>query len=444
MLDLFKKHLEDNFAELFQTQSLLAISGGIDSTVLAHLLHECGVNYAMAHCNFSLRGAASDCDAAFVRELASKLDKEVHSVTFNTEHYATEQKISIQMAARELRYTWFKQLMTEHGCSFLLTAHNLNDNAETVLINFTRGCSLQGLIGMQEADERIKRVLLPFTREQISKYAEQSNINWREDESNSDTKYFRNKIRHRVTPVLQELNPSYLQSFNKNNQYLRGQYRLYREMLEEKIKSICHEQNEMLYINIDLLTKEREAKTLLSEILLPYGFKDSIEDIYSSLEGLSGKQFFYEKFRITKDRKYLLLEKLIFEENSEYIIEKDATSFRTPSNSLALEWKAVSLPSSLKASQQNSVYLDVDKIKFPLTLRKWREGDRFQPFGMKGSKKVSKYLKDIKLSRPEKDRTWVLCCGEEIVWLIGHRIDARYALKDSPDKALLVRADWTE
>jgi tRNA(Ile)-lysidine synthase len=221
MLEKLKKHINENLPFLGKSKLLLAISGGIDSVILAHLLHEMNLDFSLAHCNFKLRYEDSDKDAEFVTELAKNLNIKIHLNSFETSTYATENKISTQMAARDLRYSWFEDLILEFNYDFLLTAHHANDNLETVLINLTRGTSLHGLTGIPEINGNIIRPLLPFTRSEIEKYTIANNISWREDDSNSSKKYFRNKIRHDVIPVLQELNPSILETFTKHLSFLK-------------------------------------------------------------------------------------------------------------------------------------------------------------------------------------------------------------------------------
>ena len=434
MLEKFKKHVNKNLPFLTKSKLLLAISGGIDSVILAHLLHEMQLDFSLAHCNFKLRYEDSDKDADFVADIAEKLSIKCHTIEFDTTSYAEENKLSTQMAARELRYNWFDELISHHSYDYVLTAHHTNDNIETVLINLTRGSSLQGLTGIPEVNGNIVRPLLPFTRAEIEQYTITNNISWREDESNQSTKYFRNKIRHEVVPVLEELNPSVLETFNTHLSYLKLEKKILDNHFEKVKNEVSFFEGDLFKIDINKLKKHIEYKAYLYYMLKGCFFSEW-SDIEGLMNGQSGKFVNSKTHRLIKDRDFLLLEeKSLHLRQLKLEISEGVTKIDTPIN-LSFE-----LVNKVGLSTKNSIYVNADLLVYPLCLRKKEEGDSFYPFGMKGKKKISKYFKDEKLSLIEKENSWLLSDAKgAIIWIVGRRADDRFKVCAKTKRILKIK-----
>ena len=430
MLKKFQKHLDKKFPFLKNGNVLIASSGGIDSTVLAHLFKKSNLNCSLAHCNFSLRGKESDLDETFVKNLGSFLNFPVYTTTFNTKKHATEKSISIQMAARELRYEWFEKIAAKNKLAYIITGHHKDDVIETFLINFTRGTGLDGLTGIPEINGKVTRPLLPFSREEIQAYAEVNKIIWREDESNKSTKYFRNKIRHEIVPILKELNPNFIHSFESTLHNLKESQTLIHDRIE-RLKTHVFQLNEdgTHSISIKKIEELKSPKANLYEILKPYGFTNS-KDATRLLRAQSGKQLFSKTHRLLKNRDELLLSKL--KHTSENVFEIPINSKKI-SEPISLNFCEVAKVGSFS---ENKAYIDKNKLNNPLTVRKWQKGDYFYPIGMNGKKKLSNFFKDNKLSLLEKEATWLLCDGNDIVWIIGKRMDDRYKISKNTETIL--------
>ena len=430
MLLAFKKHLEEHFPKTFEGKILLAVSGGVDSVVLAHLCKDAGLEISLAHCNFQLRGDESDGDEAFVMELADALEAEVFIESFETEAYASEKKISIQMAARELRYHWFKELQETLQFDYVFTAHHANDNLETVLINFIRGTGLEGLTGIPDVNEFIIRPLLPYTREDIENYAHLQKLKWREDSSNESVRYFRNKVRLEVIPKLLELNPQLLESFSKTRSHLQQSSELIEDYISAIFPKIAKEEEFGYSFKVKLLQTLPNTKAVMYNLFKSFGFTEW-EDVHGLLNAQAGKMVFSKSHRLIRDREDLLLTLLPPQEEKSYEIRENEEVVMLPIGTFQFE----PTEDILKADPW-SIYLDRKKLQYPLIVRKWRQGDYFYPFGMQGKKKLSKFFKDEKLSLPQKENCWLLCSQEEIVWVIGHRADARFAVEDKTKEIL--------
>jgi len=436
MLEKFKKHVNQNLPFLTKGKLLLAISGGIDSVILAHLLHEMQLNFSLAHCNFKLRYEDSDKDAGFIVDIADKLEIECHTIEFDTTSYAEEKKLSTQMAARELRYNWFDKLISKYDYDYVLTAHHTNDNIETVIINLTRGASLQGLTGIPEINGNIIRPLLPFTRAEIEQYTISNNVSWREDESNQSTKYFRNKIRHEVVPVLEELNPNVLETFNTHLSYLKLEKKVLDNHFEKVKNEVSFFEENLFKIDIGKLKKHIEYKAYLY-----YMLKGCLFSEWSDIEGLmsaqSGKFVSSKTHRLIKDRDFLLLEeKSLHLQKLKVEISEGTTKVYSP---ISLSFTPVN---QVGLSTKNSIYVNADSLEYPLHLRKKEEGDSFFPFGMKGKKKISKYFKDEKLSLIDKENSWLLCDAKDsIIWIVGRRADDRFKIGVETKRILKIKID---
>lgn len=425
MLDNFRKHIDDKLSLLHDGRLLLAISGGLDSVVMTHLCHQLNFKVSLAHCNFNLRGAESDADEEFVLTLADDLDLDVFIESFDTEGYAKEQGISIQMAARELRYEWFSELVEQLNFDYILTAHHADDNLETLLINLTRGTGLDGLTGIPEVSDKLVRPLLPFSRETLEAYAESENIEWREDATNASTKYLRNKLRHDIIPILKHMNPKLLQNFQNTISHLQDSQDLIEDAVVKIQKKVVTVNDDQIKLNIHKLKKLSNPKAYLYQLLKNFNFT-AWEDVVNLLNAQSGKQVFSSTHRLVKDRDSLLLsERNSISETHEIRVEKEDKEIITPFGRLTFD----EVDGISKTSKQ-SIYTDADQLKYPLTIRLWQEGDFFYPLGMKGKKKLSKYFKDEKLSLIDKENVWMLCSEDNVVWVIGRRPDERFKVTE--------------
>ncbi|MEQ6123676.1 tRNA lysidine(34) synthetase TilS [Pseudotenacibaculum sp. MALMAid0570] len=411
---------------------LIAVSGGIDSVVLAHLAKQAGFNFSICHCNFKLRSEESNRDEVFVKELAEKLNVSVYTTYFETEKFAGENKLSIQVAARNLRYQWFYELLEEQKYDYVLTAHNANDNLETFLINLTRGTGLNGLTGIPSINKKTVRPLLQFSREEIQDFALTNEVNWREDSSNSERKYVRNKIRHEVIPVLKQINPNILDVFQNTLTYLNESQEIINNKIQEISKDVLIFDNDIIKIDIEKLKLLENKKAYLHQILNIYNFTEW-NDVSNLLTAQSGKQLFSKTHRLIKDRKFLLLTEHKKENSQVYFIDENTKEVSHPIN-LTLEFCT-----EIDDNQQSStIYIDKSKITYPLRLRKWQKGDLFYPTGMTGKKKLSKFFKDEKYSLLEKENTWLLCSENDIIWIIGKRKDRRFLSKKASLSTLKV------
>jgi tRNA(Ile)-lysidine synthase len=430
MLEAFKNHLEKQFPYLKKSTSILAISGGIDSVALAHLLHALNYPVIFAHCNFHLRAAESDKDAAFIEKLAQKLQNRVIIQNFDTLAFAEDHKISTQMAARELRYQWFEELRQEQGADFILTAHHANDTLETFLINLGRGSGIDGLQGIPEQNRSILRPLLPFSREEIASYFTKNGFEWREDASNYSDKYLRNHFRHHAIPKLMEAVPNFLDMFSTSLKHLQTSSALVEDYIALIYPKIVTQTFDGYRLNIAQIQQIPHKEAVLYELLKDFGFT-AWEDVYALLEAQSGKVVLSPTHRLVKDRNFLLL--VVAENQNDDIIEVNATD-----KILHLEGRVLSVENIEKMDDfgSKSAVFEAERLDFPLTIRNWQEGDYFYPFGMQGKKKLSKYFKDEKFSILDKEKAKVLCNGNEIIWVMGHRIDERYRVQKGAKKLL--------
>ncbi|GGB66886.1 tRNA(Ile)-lysidine synthase [Flavobacterium suaedae] len=433
MLLQLQNHLSQNLPFLQDKKLLLAVSGGVDSMVLTHLFKALNYNIAIAHCNFNLRGEESDGDENFIKNYAQDNDIEIFVTHFNTVSFAEDAKLSIQMAARQLRYAWFQELIQEKGFDYLLTAHHLDDSIETFLINFTRGTGLEGLTGIPQQNDIIIRPLLSFTRAEIESYAEENNIKWREDSSNVSDKYMRNKLRHDIIPVLKSMNTDFNGSFKETLQHLQQAQSLVEDASVLVYKQVVTEVEGQKHINIEQLLRLPNYQAYLYQWLKPFGFT-AWNDIYKLPNAQSGKQVNTDEYRLLKNRENLILEPLQQQDSNVYKIEEGQSDIATP---IQLHFQKTTIVP--EKSSKNEIFVNNELIKFPLFVRKWREGDYFYPFGMNGKKKkVSKFFKDEKMSLSEKENTWLLCSGNNIIWIIGRRADERYKVTENTTQILKI------
>ncbi len=432
MKEQFAQHIKDNFPFLENEPFFIAVSGGIDSMVLVHLYAQLQLNFEVLHCNFQLRGAESDADLQFVASYCQQQAITIHTQAFDTAALAAQNKESIQVTARNLRYQWFYEKMAATNCKYLLTAHHLDDSLETVLINFSRGTGLEGLTGIPAQNGNIVRPLLPFSRVEIEQYAQENQIQWREDSSNASNKYLRNKIRHTIIPVFKEFNDGFLASFQNTLDHLQQAESLVDDATKLVYEKVVTEKEDQLEINLAQLLEFQNYKAYFYQWLVSYGFT-AWNDIYELVEAQSGKQVFSTTHVLLKDR-----EKIILSERQEgnkeliFIIESKESKVNIPLN---ISFCNVS---NQLESDSNCIFVDEDKITFPLTLRKWREGDYFYPSGMTGKKKISKYFKDEKYSLLDKENQWLLCTDDQIIWVIGKRADQRFLAQTNTLKTIQI------
>ncbi|WP_338358340.1 tRNA lysidine(34) synthetase TilS [Yeosuana marina] len=434
MIAQFQNHINTRFSFLKSSRLLIAISGGIDSVVLTHLCHQLKLNIALAHCNFNLRGDESDADEDFVLQLAEDLDLEVFIESFDTNAYAKEYKLSTQMAARDLRYHWFQELKDQLKFDYILTAHHADDNLETFLINLSRGTGLDGLTGIPEINGAIVRPLLLFSAQDIETYAKEHRVKWRDDSSNASRKYLRNKLRHDVIPVLKEINLQLLQNFQTTLNNLNDTADIVDDSLNAVLKrAIVTIDVNTLKFKISEFKTLKNPKAYLHEFLKDFGFTEW-NDIVNLLDAQSGKQVFSSTHRLLKDRDYLILTDITSNEDSQVItITENDTDIQIPSG--VLHFNQVDAMSTTKSGM---LYVDKALLNYPLFVRKWQEGDFFYPLGMDGKKKLSKYLKDEKLSLIEKENIWLLTSGDAIVWVIGKRADNRFKVTEQTKQILKI------
>ncbi|WP_418696399.1 tRNA lysidine(34) synthetase TilS [Bacteroides sp.] len=397
---------------------LVALSGGADSVALLRLLLHLGYTCEAAHCNFHLRGAESDRDEEFVRSLCREQEVPLHIVHFDTEKEAKERHISIEMAARELRYGWFEEVREKCGAAVIAVAHHRDDSVETFLLNLIRGTGINGLRGIQPRNGKIARPLLCLDRKEITDYLDSLGQSYVTDSTNLQDEYTRNKIRLNLLPMMQEINPAVKESILKTAEHLEDAASIYKRGIEEAKKRILTPEG----IRIHTLLQETAPETVLFEILYPLGFNAAqVKDIYRALSGQPGKVFASTCWRVVKDRELLLIEPL-----------QEATK----PNLTMKEYEYT--PDFVIPRDRNTACFDADKLRHSLSLRLWQQGDTFVPFGMKGRKKVSDYLTDRKFSLLRKERQWVLCCGDDIIWLVGERADNRFRIDEGTKKALIV------
>ncbi|MDR3193720.1 MAG: tRNA lysidine(34) synthetase TilS [Tannerella sp.] len=414
---------------------IVGVSGGADSVALLHVLTQAGYDCIVAHCNFHLRGAESDCDETFVAQVADSLHLPFHKMDVDTAGYAKRKRISVEMAARELRYRWFEELRSTLRAQAIAVAHHRDDNAETVLLNLMRGTGLRGLAGIRPKNGSLIRPFLSLSRQEILQWLSQRQLTFRTDSSNLSDEYTRNFIRLRILPLMEKVNPSVGETIVRMAGHLSEIEPLYADWIErERARMMSGDR-----IDIHELMQSSAPQTILFELIRPYGFTRALsESVFASLRGESGKVFYAadSSCRIIKDRDALLLASVPVKDGRTYTVGVNDTL--TLPIGLSTQKKAVD--SHFEIEKINTVAsLDIKKLAFPLTLRTWRTGDWFIPFGMRGRKKLSDYFTDRKFSVIQKEQTWLLCSGEDIVWIVGERIDNRFRIDKSTTFALVVK-----
>jgi tRNA(Ile)-lysidine synthase len=428
MLAVFQKHMKSNFPELFSVPIAIAISGGKDSTVLAHLLAQLDIKFDLIHCNFNLRGTESKEDQLFVEHLAKQFDAALFLESFETEQVAQSRGISIQMAARDLRYEAFDSIAAQQNYKSILVAHHLDDQLETFLINLGRGAGLHGLTGIRARNGIIARPLLPFSRDQISEFAVRNEISWREDSSNGATKYLRNKLRHDVIPLLHKALPHLKTNFSDTLSHLKGSELLLDAAVARFRESGTTTNSGHLEIHIEKLKATVNPEAYLYEILKEYHF--SLPDAFVLLHAENGKNIRSGNRILTKERDVLILSNIA---TSKVIyIEIDKLSNSIEIEGLKLAFKKLPSKDPLETvkllNSTNKLLLDTAKLEWPLILRTWKHGDRMMPYGMRGSKLISDILTDNKIPSLQREKVVVLISGSNIIWLVGIRASKHHKI----------------
>ena len=440
----FLAFINDNL--LFNTTDrvLLAVSGGLDSVAMAELFHRAGLSFAIAHVDFNLRGLESDADALFVKNKADAYGVPFHLIRFDTAAVAQERGISIQMAARDLRYGWFAQLLQQHGYPCVATAHHLNDMLETMLLNLTRGTGLAGLHGIAPRQSNLVRPLLFATREQIATYADAQKLTYREDSSNADDKYARNRIRHQVVPVLTDLNPGLWQTLPRTVDKLRAAETLMQQQLTRDWQEIAKQTGNQTLLPRDKLLALSETLFELGEWFKPVGFSaDQTARMLDCLSQPIGQTFTSATHRVTHERNGLLLEPLSAPASYEVTLTQWPREPVYLPNGGMLTMDLIKKTEPFKSASNPAIAcLDADRLLFPLIIRPWQPGDRFRPLGLNGTKLVSDLLNDLKLTRTEREKTVVLLTDHEIAWVVGHRIGHRFRVREQTERIGVV--EWVK
>ncbi|MBR1768985.1 MAG: tRNA lysidine(34) synthetase TilS [Bacteroidales bacterium] len=443
MLQEFQHYIKEK--ELFERKDkiLLAISGGVDSMVMLDLFKRSHYKFSIAHCNFHLRGEESVRDENFVRDFAEKNGIELFVQNFDTFAYMEKEKKSLEMSARDLRYDWFNKLLEEHQFSFLATAHHSDDSAETFIINLLRGTGIAGLHGILPKSGTLIRPLLFASRRNIREYALKHNISFVEDSTNKDNKFTRNKIRNEVVPILRDISPNFDTIIRKTIERLRETELVFRSVVEEKKKDILRNEKDYIKISIDEAKNLKPLHIFMYEILSEFGFNETnINSVCEALDdnASSGKVFFSEQYRLLRDRKYLFITKREKESNQNvYLIDDYQTNMKNP---VSLQIETLRDLNFIRIPKEKNVaMLDYDLLKFPLQLRHWKKGDAFVPFGMHGKQKLSDFFTNQKFSILDKENQWLLCSGEDIIWVLGLRIDDRFKITDKTKTIYKIEID---
>lgn len=425
----FLQYIKSNSLFAPKDKLLLAFSSGVDSVVLAHLLLHTGFDFALAHCNFNLRGAESDADEAFAIKFAEEAGKEIFIKKFDTQAYASEHHLSTQVAARELRYQWFEELLqsTEgKKLQLLLTAHHADDNVETVFMNFCKGTGISGLKGILPKQRHIVRPLLFASKVDIINYAQMHRLSWCNDSSNDSNKYTRNYFRNEVLPAIEKVYPQLKHNVTDNIKRFADVHEIYQQAIAKEKKSLLFKEGAEYKIPVLKLKKQKAGKTILYELLKDFGFTaHQTNDVYSLAEALSGKYVLSESHRVLRNRAWLIISPIGKKEASVFLLEKPGDAVETPIGNIssAIEENLKSISKEANVAQLNAA-----EVSFPLIIRKYKQGDYFYPLGMAKKKKLSRFFIDNKLSLTEKENVWVVESAKKIIWVIGHRIDNRFKL----------------
>ncbi|RYD77110.1 MAG: tRNA lysidine(34) synthetase TilS [Sphingobacteriales bacterium] len=431
LVESFKKFVSANNLFTKKDQILLAVSGGVDSVVLCELCFQCGYSFSIAHCNFQLRGQESDGDEQFVKALAKKYNVPFFVQKFETEKYASENKISIQVAARALRYDWFKELLNRSTdqLKYLLTAHHADDNIETIAMNFFKGSGINGLKGILPKQNSINRPLLFATKEELLAFAKEQALNYREDSSNESNKYTRNYFRNELLPGIEKVFPEVKENLLHNAARFKDIHTIYESAIEKIKAKLLTKQGNEVHIPVLKLQNTEARSTVLYEIIKEYGFTAlQTGEALKLLQSESGKYIQSATHRILRNRKWLIIAALQDDVAAMHVIERDDAAIKFSLGELNMRNLN---KQTVITKDANTAQLDAKHIKFPLLLRKWKTGDYFYPLGMPKKKKISRFLIDQKLSLHQKKDVWVVESDKKIIWVVGYRIDDRFKINDA-------------
>ncbi len=436
MLSRFLEFSENEKLFTRGSRLLLAVSGGIDSMVMAWLFREAGIEHSIAHCNFSLRGDESDGDEEFVASYARSNTIPFCHSRFDTLSYAAARKVSVQMAARELRYDWFRSLIRSENFDAVAVAHNLNDNVETFLINLSRGTGLNGLTGMSPHTGDIIRPLLFATREEISSFAAGKGIVFREDRSNAEVKYIRNRIRHRVIPEMEKVNPGILQAVTDTMKHLSSASVIFEMYLSQVSEKIFSTSGDTTIVDISGLTGLHPLEPHIFGLFRPYGLSPKqIEEVISLLRSATGKSVYTATHRLLNDRGRIVITRREAEVPAGYTFNS-VDEIRISGLFSAL--RITEMSDYVLSASHLTASLDLDRVTFPVTVRHWEPGDRFMPLGMKQMKKISDFLTDIKVPATKKEQALLLLTGSDVMWVMGYRIDDRFRVRSETGRILVL------
>lgn len=437
MINRFTHFIEENNLFKLADRVLLAVSGGIDSMVMWNLFDDARYDYGVVHCNFQLRGADSDADEELVIRLAEQRGIKLFVKKFDTREYALMTGISIEMAARELRYKWFEEIRTEEKFRYLATAHHLDDLLETFFINLVRKTGIKGLTGFRPKSGYLIRPMLFTNRQEIDDYAAQKNVKFRTDKTNNELIYQRNYIRHQIIPGLEKLNPAFRNNLAGTMLNLREVEDFYLTEVNRQIKRITTHEGPYYEITVSDLLKLPHPRQVLFEWMNQFGFNPpTIDQVFINLEGEPGRQFYSKTHRLVIDRNKLIVTEATTDINQVFYIEKDDLEIFNP---IHLTLNLAEIEHIKIDPDPRFAFLDFDKLQFPLIVRKWNAGEYFQPLGMEGFKKISDFFIDQKLSLPEKENTWIIYSGNKVVWITGLRIDNRFKIINETKNVLCIR-----
>lgn len=428
LLKKFQDNWRRNGFNTLQQPVLLAVSSGSDSMVMAHLFQQSGITFAVAHCNFQLRGEEADKDEELVRNWCAANNIEFHSVRFDTAAKVEQWKKGVQETARILRYDWLEQIRSKNGYSCIATAHHANDNAETLLMNLFKGTGISGLHGILPRNGKIIRPLLFAAKKDITAYVQQEQVTYREDASNASDKYTRNDIRLNILPVIEESFPNVISSLNNSIQRFADAEELYLKAIEQERKKLLELRGKDYYVSVKKLQKRSPLHTICYELFKPFGFATGqVHDIIALLSSESGHYITSPTHRIIRDRDFLII--TVFDTRQVDFITIENIPLTLRAGTRQFKFRYAPVPATIPAGD-NTAYIDVSKLEQPLILRRWKQGDYFYPLGMgMKKKKLSRYFIDKKIPLHEKENVWVLESNKRIVWVAGYRLDERFKVK---------------
>lgn len=434
----FKQYVKEE--NLFQQKDklLLAVSGGVDSVVLCELCKQAGYDFVIAHCNFQLRGAESNRDEKFVKEFAKRYDAELVVKRFDTKKYATDNKLSIQVAARELRYEWFQEIIQDSAFNiqYILTAHHANDNIETMLMNFFKGTGINGLKAILPKQAKIARPLLFAGKEEIISFAKEHKLEFVEDSSNASDKYTRNYFRNKLIPGIKEVFPQVEENLLNNLQRFREAEQLYQQAIDQHKKKLLEQRGNEIHIPVLKLLKAQPLHSIVYEIIKDFGFTaHQADDCIALLKSETGKYIQSPSYRIIRNRAWIIISPNETTEANNVLIEREGDIDFIEGK---LEIKKLQTSNLKLQTSHQTAQLDAEKINFPIFLRKWKQGDYFYPLGMNKKKKLSRFFIDQKLSLTQKEKAWVMEMNKKIVWVVGMRIDDRFKITDATKEILQI------